>query len=134
MAKTYKLFISHRWEYNDMLQNLKNLLNERGYFSAEYYQIEKDSPVNSENASVIKANITKRLKESDVVLAIAGVSASYSEWMQWEMDKALELRLKIVGVIPRGNERISQEVYKRSVEDVRWNTESVIKAIRTHSK
>ena len=50
------------------------------------------------------------------------------------MDKALELGLKIVGVIPRGNERISQEVYKRSVEDVRWNTESVVKAIRTHSK
>ena len=117
-----------------MLQNLKNLLNERGYFSAEYYQIEKDYPINSENASVIKANITKRLKESDVVLAIAGVSASYSEWMQWEMDKALELGLKIVGVIPRGNERISQEVYKRSVEDVRWNTESVVNAIRKHSK
>ena len=134
MAKTYKLFISHRWEYDNLLQNLKNLLNERGYFSAEYYQIEKDCPINSKNASVIKANITKRLEESDVVLAIAGVSASYSEWMQWEMDKASELGLKIVGVIPRGNERISQEVYKRSVEDVRWNTESVVEAIRKYSK
>lgn len=134
MVKTYKLFISHRWEYDNLLQNLKNLLNERGYFSAEYYQIEKDCPINSENASVIKANITKRLKESDVVLAIAGVSASYSEWMQWEMDKALELGLKIVGVIPRGNERISQEVYKRSVVDVRWNTESIVEAIRRYSK
>ncbi len=134
MAKTYKLFISHSWEYDNLLQNLKDLLNERGYFSAEYYQFEKNCPCNSEKASVIKANITKRLKETDVVLAIAGVSASYSEWMQWEMDKALELRLKIVGVIPRGNERISQEVYKRSVEDVRWNTESVVNAIKTYSK
>lgn len=134
MAKTYKLFISHSWEYDNLLQNLKDLLNERGYFSAEYYQFEKNCPCNSEKASVIKANITKRLKETDVVLAIAGVSASYSEWMQWEMDKALELRLKIVGVIPRGNERISQEVYKRSVEDVRWNTESVVNAIKKYSK
>lgn len=134
MAKTYKLFISHRWEYDNLLQNLKNLLNERGYFSAEYYQIEKDSPINSENASVIKANITKRLEESDVVLAIAGVSASYSEWMQWEMDKAMELGLKIIGVIPRGNERISQEVCSRSETDVRWNTESIVDAIRKYSK
>lgn len=134
MAKTYKLFISHSWEYDNLLQNLKDLLNERGYFSAEYYQFEKNCPCKSEKASVIKANITKRLKETDVVLAIAGVSASYSEWMQWEMDKALELGLNIVGVIPRGNERISQEVYKRSVEDVRWNTESVVNAIKTYSK
>lgn len=134
MAKTYKLFISHSWEYDNLLQNLKDLLNERGYFSAEYYQFEKNCPCNSEKASVIKANITKRLKETEVVLAIAGVSASYSEWMQWEMDKALELGLNIVGVIPRGNERISQEVCKRSVEDVRWNTESVVNAIKTYSK
>lgn len=134
MAKTYNLFISHRWEYDNLLQNLKKLLNERGYFSAEYHQIEKTCPINSEKASVIKAHITKRLTQSDVVLAIAGVSASYSEWMQWEMDKALELGLKIVGVIPRGSEYISQEVYKRSVEDVKWNTESIVEAIRKHSK
>lgn len=134
MAKIYKLFISHRWEYDNMLRNLKNLLNERGYFSAEYYQFEKNCPCNSEEASVIKANITKRLKETDVVLAIAGVSASYSEWMQWEMDKALELGLKIVGVIPRGNKYVSKEVSQRSVENVRWNTESVVEAIRKYSK
>ena len=134
MAKTYSLFISHSWDHSDVLQNLKTLLNSRGYFPAEYTQIEKDFPINSERAWVIKANITKRLEQSDIVLAIAGIFASYSDWMQWEMDKAKELGLKIIGVVPRGQERISQEVYNRSVVDVRWNADSIVDAIRKYSK
>ena len=134
MAKTYSLFISHSWDHSDVLQNLKTLLNSRGYFPAEYTQIEKDYPIISERAWVIKANITKRLEQSDVVLAIAGIFASHSDWMQWEMDKAKELGLKIIGVVPRGQERISQEVYNRSVVDVRWNADSIVDAIRKYSK
>lgn len=134
MAKTYSLFISHSWDYDDTLQGLKSLLNSRGYFPAEYTQIEKDCPINSEKATVIKAVITKRLMVSDVLLAIAGVFASHSDWMQWEMDKAKELGLNVIGVIPRGQERISQEVYNRSIVDVRWNADSIVDAIRRYSK
>lgn len=134
MIKTYNLFISHSWDYDDVLQNLKDLINGRGYFSAEYTQIEKDCPINSVRASVIKGNITKRLEQSDVVLAIAGLYASYSEWMLWEMDKAKELGLNIIGVIPRGQQHISQEVYSRSAIDVRWNADSIVDAIRRYAK
>ena len=134
MAKTYSLFISHSWDYDDKLQDLKNLINSRDYFPAEYTQIERSCPINSDRAAVVKANITKRLEHSDVLLAIAGVFASHSDWMQWEMDKAKELGLKVIGIIPRGQERISQEVYKRSVIDVRWNADSIVDAIRKYSK
>ena len=134
MAKTYRLFISHRWDYDNVLQNLKDLLNSRGYFPAEYMQIEKTCPINSDLAWVVKANITRRLQESDVLLAIEGIYASYSEWMQWEMDKAKELGLNVIGVIPWGQEHISQEVYRRSIIDVRWNADSIVDAIRRYSK
>lgn len=134
MAKTYKVFVSHCWNYNDVLQDLKKLIDNRGYFEAEYTHVEKSHPINSENTSVIKANITKKLEESDVVLAIAGLYASYSDWMPWEMDKAKELGLNVIGVIPRGQEHISREVYSRSITDVRWNADSIVAAIRKYGK
>ena len=109
-------------------------MDNRGYFYADYTHVEKTEPINSTNDSVIKANITKRLQDSDIVLAIAGVYASYSDWMQWEMDKARDLGLKVIGVIPRGQERISSQVYSRSVEDVRWNADSIVAAIRRNVK
>lgn len=134
MAKDYKIFISHSWAHNDDLKALQMLLNSRGYFNVEFTEASKDIPINSENANYIKSRLKYKIVNSDVVLALAGVYASHSDWMIWEMDTALINDIPIVGVIPRGRERISQEVYKRSKTDVRWYTESIVQAIRNYAK
>lgn len=134
MAREYKIFISHSWQYTDTLEALRVLINARGYFSASYEESTKDSPINSGNEGYIKIRLAKKISDSDIVLAIAGIYASHSSWMQWELDKAIELGTPIVGVIPRGQERISTIVSSRSLIDVRWNTESIISAIRRYAK
>ena len=116
------------------MEALKKLINERGYFSATYEESTKDNPINSENESYVKTRLAKKIGDSDIILALAGVYASHSSWMEWELDKAIELGTPIVGVIPRGQERISSVVSSRSIVDARWNTESVVAAIRAHAK
>ncbi|NCC82322.1 MAG: TIR domain-containing protein [Clostridia bacterium] len=130
MAKTYTIFISHSWAYVADLNNLKNLLENRGYFNVQFEEATPDVPINSENANYIKQRLRQKISNSDVVLGIAGVYASYSDWMTWELDKAIELEIPIVGVVPRGAERISTVVSSRAKEVVRWNTESIVAAIR----
>ena len=134
MAKDYKIFVSHSWAHSDDLEALQNLLNSRGYFNVEFTEASKDVPINSENATYVKSRLKNKIINSDIVLALAGVYASHSDWMIWEMDTAVDNNIPIVGVIPRGQERISQEVYNRSKKDVRWNTESIVEAIRKHAK
>lgn len=134
MAKEFKIFISHSWQYSDTLEALRDLINARGYFNATYEESTKDNPINSLNDSYIKTRLSKKIGESDIILALAGIYASHSSWMAWELEKALELNIPIVGVIPRGQERISTIVSSRSITDVRWNTESIISAIRQHAK
>lgn len=134
MAKEYKIFISHSWQYTDTLEALRNLINARSYFSATYEESTKDKPINSENESYVKVRLAQKISNSDIVLALAGVYASHSSWMEWELDKAIELNIPIVGIIPRGQERISTIVSSRSIIYVRWNTESIIAAIREHAK
>lgn len=134
MANEYKIFISHSWQYTNTLEALRDLINERSHFSATYEESTKDKPINSENESYVKTRLTQKIGNSNIVLALAGVYASHSSWMEWELDKAIELGIPIVGVIPSGQERISTIVSSRSVTDVRWNTESIITAIRAHSK
>ncbi len=134
MAKEYKIFISHSWQYTNTLEALRNLINSRGYFKASYEESTKDNPINSENESYVKKRLTNKVSNSDIVLALSGVYASHSSWMQWELDKALELGTPIIGVIPRGQTRISTIVSSRSIIDVHWNTESIISAIRQHAK
>lgn len=130
MAKSYTIFISHSWAYIDDLNNLKSLLENRGYFNVQFEEATPDIPINSENAYYIRQRLKQKISNSDVVLAIAGIYASYSEWMEWELNKALELGKPIIGVVPRGAERVSTVVSLRANEVVRWNTDSIVEAIR----
>jgi hypothetical protein len=134
MAKEYHIFISHSWAYPDDLKNLRKLLNERGYFNVEFEEASADEPINSENAVYIKNRLKQKISNSNIVLGIAGIYASYSDWMTWELDKALELNVPIVGVAPWGQERVSKTVSDRAKEVVRWNTESIVTAIRKWAK
>ena len=134
MAKTYKVFISHSWAYVEDLKKLRNLLEKRGYFKVDFEEASPNEPINSSNATYIKSRLKQKILNSDVVLGIAGVYASYSEWIEWEMNTAFNNDIPIVGVIPRGQQRISQIVYNKSKTDVGWNTESIVSAIRKYSK
>lgn len=134
MAKNYNIFISHSWAHSADLLSLRELLNSRGYFNIEFTEASKDLPINSSNAAYIKTRLKTKIQSSDIVLALAGIYASHSDWMPWELETAKDLGIPIIGVIPHGQERISQEVFSRSVVDVKWNTESIVEAIRNHSK
>ena len=54
--------------------------------------------------------------------------------MEWELDTALYNEIPVIGVIPFGNTRSSTMVTSRSKADVRWNTESIVSAIRTYAR
>lgn len=133
MARDYRIFISHSWQYSGTLEALRNLLNARGYFSASYEESTRDAPINSQSEAYIKQRLGQKIASSDVVLALAGIYASHSSWMTWELDKAVSLGIPVIGVIPWGQERVSSIVSSRSVADVRWNTESIVSAIREHA-
>jgi len=134
MAKDFKIFISHSWTYTADLEALQRLLNERGYFNVEFLEATRKVPINSENAVYVKSVLKRKICESNIVLALAGVYATHSEWMIWELGTAIANSIPIVGVIPRGQKNVSREVTSRSIVNVRWWTESIISAIRQHAK
>lgn len=134
MAKPFKIFISHSWTYSEDLESLQRLLRERGYFNVEFLEASKKFPINSEYAPYIKRVLKERILDSNIVLALAGIYASHSDWMIWEMETAKANGIPIVGIIPRGQQRISSEVLTRSIADVKWNTESIVSAIRMYAK
>ncbi len=134
MANTYTIFISHSWDNDKHHKDLKKLLNNRGYFNVEFEEATKDEPIDSENATYIKQALKKKIENSNIILGLAGIYASHSEWMQWELEKAVSLGIPIIGVAPSGQERLSTVVTSKSVKDVRWNTESIVQAIRDYAK
>ena len=132
--KVYKVFISHSWNHVDDLKKLRTLLEKKGYFNIEFTEVAPMHPINSENSTYIKGQLKHKIIESDIVLGIAGVYASYSEWMKWELSTAVNNGKNVVGVIPRGAQRISTTIKEYSSTNVNWNTDSIVSAIRQYSK
>jgi len=133
MAREFKIFISHCWNYHDDLVKLRALLLNRGYFNVEFLEASVDMPINSDRAAYVKRALKNKIISSHVVLAIAGVYATYSDWMSFELETAYGNYIPIVGISPFGQERVSRTVQNYSHQVVRWNTESIIKAIRAYA-
>lgn len=91
MARDLNIFISHSWGSHDELLRLRNLLNARPYFRAEFSEVSKDIPINSVNADYIKRVLGEKIRNSNVLLAIAGIYASHSTWMEGRWTPQLDM-------------------------------------------
>ena len=132
--KTYNLFISHSWSYADQYERLIKLLRQRPYFAFKDYSVPPDDPIhNAKNEAQLRKAIQNQMSPCHVVIILAGVYASYSKWIDNEIDLAeagFATRKPILAIRPWGSERISQRVRDAADEIVGWNTESVVAAIR----
>jgi len=133
MAREFKVFISHSWTRSGHLNRLQNLLVTRGYFPVIFTESSIYNPINSMNEPYVRKRLAERIQESHIMLVIGAVYATRSEWMPWEMKAAQLYDVPIIGVIPWGNRYVSTVVQQHAVEIVRWNTESIVAAIRRYA-
>lgn len=128
---TYNLFISHSWTYSDAYNRLIDLLDERPYFVYRDYSVPKDDPIhNAKYDWQLRDAIKAQMQHASCVIILAGVYATYSKWINIEIELAKDLGKKIIAVQPWGAERISSVVKEAADAVVNWNTESIIDAIR----
>lgn len=130
--KTYHLFISHSWAHADAYNNLVNLLNQASRFYYHNYSIPKDDPVHVGTDKELSKAIHDQMQPCGIVIVLAGVYASYSKWIDKEIKIARSSFSKpkpILAIRPWTNE-ISPMVRDNASEVVKWNTESIVSAIR----
>ncbi|WP_222928607.1 TIR domain-containing protein [Bacillus infantis] len=96
MNKT--VFVSFDYDMDSHYKRLLNAWNANSSFSFGFTDHSITVPINSTNASVIKAGITKKLSQARYCLVIIGKDTHRSEWVSWEINKAKELGLQLLGV------------------------------------
>ena len=96
------------------------------------YSVPKNDPIhNAPNTTALYKAIKDQMVFCDVVLIMAGKYATYSKWIDNEIQIAKgDFNKPIVGIRPWGNEQISSVVSGAADELVGWNTSSIVSAIR----
>jgi len=130
--KSRNLFISHSWSYGDAYEKLVALLDAAPNFQYKNYSVPKDDPVhNAPNVEALYKAIKNQMVFCDVVLIMAGKYATYSKWIQREIQIAKRDYSKpIVAIRPWANEQVSSVVSEAADRLVGWNTSSIVSAIR----
>ena len=128
----YHLFISHSWAHADQYNNLVNLLDQATNFRYHNYSIPKNDPVHSSSDKELSRAIHNQMQPCGIVIVLAGVYAEYSKWIDKEIKIAKSGFSKpkpILAIRPWTNE-ISPAVRENADQVVKWNTESIVSAIR----
>ena len=127
----YNLFISHSWAYSSTYEQLINLLDSADNFYYKNYSVPKDDPIhNANNDSQLKAAIRNQMQHASCVLILAGVYSTYSKWINIEIELAQEMGKKIIAIEPWAAERTSTIVKNNADKIVKWQTSSIVNAIK----
>ncbi len=103
MAKK-KIFISYDYDNDKHYKNLLVAWDKNKEFDFAFYDASVDVSVDSTDAAAIKRIISARIKNATHFLCIIGKHTHKSGWVEWEIEKAVELKRKLVAVkIDSGN-------------------------------
>ncbi len=131
----YRLFISHSWAYGDAYEKLVRFFKEHPYFKWIDYSVPKDDPIhNAPNEALLYDAIKKQISPVNCVIILAGVYSTYSKWINKEIEISKRVFNKpIVAIEPWGSKKTSNIVKENADITVKWQSSSIVDAIRKYS-
>lgn len=132
MSKTINLFVSHKGEDENRIEDFKNLMKHKGYDFRDS-SIKESEPNKANDEDYIKSKYLKpAIDWAGTIVVLIGQNTHKSDWVDWEIDYALKQGKKIIGVFLPGEKDAtipdSLQDYADSI--VGWNSEKIDEAIR----
>lgn len=131
--KQYNIFISHSWAYGDAYEKIVKMLDGDPRFNYKNYSVPKDDPIhNAPNSQALSQAIQNQMRFCDVVIILAGVYSTYSNWINKEIAIAQGFTTPkpILAIEPWASEKTSAIVKRNADKIVKWNTSSIVSGIR----
>lgn len=98
MAYKKKVFVSYDYDNDKHYKNLLLAWDAHRNFDFSIRDHSADVSVNSINIGAIRSVISRYINDATYFLIIVGPKTHKSSWVTWEIEKAVELKKKIVAV------------------------------------
>ena len=131
--KNYHIMISHSWDYNEHYEKVVSWLNDANNFDWSNYSVPLTNPIDAKGKKELKEKLRNKITNCSCIIILSGMYVAYSEWIDYEIDTAVEMGKPIIGVEPWGQERVPQKVTSNADVVVGWNSAIVVQAIRDYS-
>jgi hypothetical protein len=125
--RTYKIFITHAWDYDEDYYNLVDMLDEAYNFQWQNYSVPSHDPLETENNKELESALIDQIKFAQIVILLGGMYVPYRDWIIKEISISSDMRK------PRGSYKMPQDIQDVASELVAWNTQSIVDAIRRNA-
>lgn len=136
--KMHNLFISHSWSYSNEYEKLIAILDSAKNFDYKDYSVPKSDPIHyAPDEKKLKEAIKSQMSHASCILILAGVYSTYSKWINIEIDLVKTGFInpkKIIAIEPWASEKTSTIVKNAADKIVKWQTDSIVSAIRELTK
>ncbi|MDC0681542.1 TIR domain-containing protein [Sorangium atrum] len=129
--KTYDLFISHAWDYNDEYYRLVAMLDGAPNFKWRNYSVPEHDPL--AGGRRLAQQLDGQIRPVNAVLILAGMYVNHRGWIQKEIELAQSYNKPLIGIRPWGNYNVPQVVAMTAETIVGWKTDSIVGAVRAHA-
>lgn len=127
----YNIFISHSWAYSDAYDFVVDSLDTYlGSNQWRDYSVPMNDPIHSKSDKELREAIDNKIRYSSGVIILAGVYASYSRWINIEIDIAKKYNKPILAVKHWGAQRVSTVVSEAAHKIVGWYGPSIANAVK----
>lgn len=131
MSDTKNIFISHVHEDDALLPKLKELIGRAG-MEVRDGSVNSEKPNKARSEDYIKREIlAPRIDWASTLVVLITQDTAQSEWVNWEIEYAIEQGKTVVGVFAQGatDADIPEELGKHAAAIVGWQGDRVVDAI-----
>ena len=128
-ARARRIFLSFHYEDRAQVNGFRLLAFNPGT-PIEFYDGSVREAVDSERSTYVKNIIAEKIRRSSVVVCLIGDGTAGRDWVEWELETALEMGKGICGVRLKGARGRAPEILRAAgAPVVHWDLEEIISAI-----
>jgi hypothetical protein len=131
LLRRYNVFISHAWNYSEDYFRVVRFLDEEPNFRWRNLSVPEHDPIL--DTKKLSYELHNQMRDADAFLIIAGMYASFSDWIDYEIAFARRIGRPIIGITKWGSERVPAAVERNATTVVGWNGPAIVRAIRHHA-
>jgi hypothetical protein len=123
------LFLS--FHHKDLAQvNGFRLMMKNKHLQLDVSDDDNRYPVNSEQSTYVKRALRVRIRDADVLVCMIGNGTAWREWVDWELNTAIEERTGICGIRLKGARSKAPEIlHEMNAGVAPWETSAMTAAI-----
>jgi len=130
--RPYRVFVSHSWKYSEQRERIEKFLDDEDRLDWQNFSVPEHDPLEFEDKNDLRQQLYQQVRQTNVVVVVAGMYVSHSEWIEEEIEIAEHFEKPIIGVQPNGNERLPASVSEAADEIVGWRQRSIVNAVAKH--